>query len=98
MKESIMKNFFLLFFFGGFWSCEQYNKQIEIESPNADQIWLSDMNADTVLNILDIIALVNTILNAEYNANGDMNQDGFNNVVDIPVKSEKGRVGSPYVN
>lgn len=34
MKESIMKNFFLLFFFGGFWSCEQYNKPIEIESPN----------------------------------------------------------------
>ena len=34
MKESIMKIFFLLFFFGGFWSCEQYNKPIEIESPN----------------------------------------------------------------
>ena len=36
---------------------------LEIESPNDDQIWLSDINSDSTLNILDIIALVNIILN-----------------------------------
>ena len=37
-----------------------------------------------VLNVLDIVSLVDSILVAgEYNINADVNQDGFNNVLDV---------------
>ena len=44
---------------------------------------LGDLNNDNVINVLDIIATVNLILNAEYNNAGDMNQDNTINVLDI---------------
>ena len=34
MKKSIMQKFLFIVFFSGFWSCEQYNKPIEMKSPS----------------------------------------------------------------
>ena len=42
-----------------------------------------DVNADGVLNILDIILLVNIALSDEYNATVDFNNDGLVTVLDI---------------
>ena len=36
---------------------------LEIQTPYAEQFWLSDINGDEVLNILDIVSLVSIILN-----------------------------------
>ena len=45
---------------------------------------LGDLNNDGILNILDIVALVNIVLNdEEYNSNADLNSDGILNVLDI---------------
>jgi hypothetical protein len=44
---------------------------------------LGDINEDGILNILDIVALVNLVLAAEYNPMGDMNQDGNIDILDI---------------
>ena len=42
------------------------------------------VNNDGILNILDIVALVNIVLNdEEYNSNADLNSDGILNVLDI---------------
>ena len=44
------------------------------------------MNADETLNILDIVALVNIILNSgEPNPLGDMNGDGTLNILDVVI-------------
>ena len=43
-----------------------------------------DLNNDQIVNIVDIIQLVNTIVdNLGYNDLSDINQDGFLNVSDI---------------
>ena len=42
-----------------------------------------DLNDDGVINILDVVQLVNTILINEYSSNSDMNQDGIINILDI---------------
>jgi hypothetical protein len=44
---------------------------------------LGDINEDGILNILDIVALVNLVLAAEYNPMGDMNSDETLNIFDI---------------
>ena len=36
---------------------------LEIQIPDNNQIWLSDINSDQLMNILDIVALVSLILN-----------------------------------
>ena len=42
------------------------------------------MNSDGLVNVLDVVFLVNTILNDDdYIVLGDMNQDGVLNVLDI---------------
>ena len=50
---------------------------------------LGDVNADTFLNILDVVGIVNTILDIEANTHpvlgtilGDYNQDSFLNILD----------------
>ena len=35
---------------------------LEYVNPTENQIWLSDLNQDGILNVLDIISLVNIIL------------------------------------
>jgi hypothetical protein len=42
-----------------------------------------DVNADGILNILDVVLLVNMVLNDGYNASADINSDGVINVLDV---------------
>ena len=49
---------------------------------NNDIIY-GDINEDGDLNVLDIVALVNYVLEGEYNYDIDLNQDGGLNVLDI---------------
>ena len=42
-----------------------------------------DVNNDGVLNILDIIALANLILNDQYDWIGDINSDELINILDV---------------
>ncbi len=46
---------------------------------------LGDINGDGQINVVDIVAAVNLILNGQYDAIGDMNGDGSLNVVDIII-------------
>ena len=55
-----------------------------ISNDESEQYQLGDMNSDGLLNVLDVVSLVNTILNDDdYILFGDMNQDGVLNVLDI---------------
>jgi len=42
-----------------------------------------DVNADGVVNILDVVLLVNMVLNNEYNPSGDLNSDAVINILDV---------------
>ena len=42
-----------------------------------------DLNNDGSLDILDLVALANLILDDEFDLNGDMNGDGQLNILDI---------------
>ncbi len=45
---------------------------------------LGDLNEDSILNILDVILMINSILNNEvFNSLSDINQDGILNILDI---------------
>ena len=44
-----------------------------------------DLNGDGVIDILDLIALVNMILNDEYSIIADWNEDGVVNILDIII-------------
>jgi len=44
-----------------------------------------DLNGDGVIDILDLIALVNMILNGEYSIIADWNEDGVVNILDIII-------------
>ena len=55
-----------------------------ISNDESEQYQLGDMNSDGLLNVLDVVFLVNTILNDdEYILIGDMNQDNFLNILDV---------------
>ena len=41
------------------------------------------VNQDVVLNVIDVVQIVNSILSAEYNQLADLNQDGLLNVIDV---------------
>ena len=42
-----------------------------------------DLNQDELVNILDIVILVNSILSADYSLSADLNQDNLLNVLDV---------------
>ena len=42
-----------------------------------------DVNADGLINVLDVVLTVNLAVSGEYNENADMNSDGTVNVLDI---------------
>jgi len=42
-----------------------------------------DINADGVVNILDVVLLVNMVLSVEFEASADLNSDGVINVLDV---------------
>ena len=50
---------------------------------DSECINLGDLNADNIINVLDIVQIVSLILNSEYEINGDYNEDGILNVVDV---------------
>ena len=57
-------------------------QSITTETPNFHI--LGDVNDDGILNVLDVVLLVNTVLYSdEYNENADINSDGILNVLDI---------------
>ncbi len=49
----------------------------------ASPSFMGDLNNDGSLDILDLVALANLILNEEFDLNGDMNGDGQLNILDI---------------
>ena len=54
-----------------------------------DEGLLGDINTDGILNVLDIVALVNIILNGgNFNPSGDLNNDGNNNILDVVVLAD----------
>ena len=56
---------------------------------------LGDLNGDGQINVVDIVAAVNLILNGQYDAIGDMNGDGSLNVVDIIMVNQVLGLGTP---
>ena len=44
---------------------------------------LGDLNADGILDIIDVVAMVNTIISLTYDPLGDMNYDGIVDIIDI---------------
>ena len=46
---------------------------------------LGDINYDEVINILDVILIVNSIINDNSNSSFDLNSDGVNDILDIVV-------------
>ena len=46
-------------------------------------VLLGDSNDDGILNVLDVVAMVNLVLNDDYNEVADMNSDGTLNVLDV---------------
>ena len=47
------------------------------------EIELGDLNADGVLDIVDVIIMVDTIIALTYDPLGDMNNDGIVDIIDI---------------
>ena len=44
-----------------------------------------DVNADGVVNVLDVVLIINMVLNSEYTSTADINSDGVINVLDVVV-------------
>ena len=63
------------------WCYGEYESDVGVCEES--QYQSGDMNFDSIVNIQDIIAIINTILNNAYNPNGDMNNDSILNVLDI---------------
>ena len=60
----------------------QYAKKELIFSVLVDRI-MGDLNFDATIDILDIVILVNTIINDNYNLNADINNDNSIDVLDV---------------
>jgi len=49
-------------------------------------IMLGDINADSLINVQDVVILINIILgDADFTNAGDLNSDGINNVQDVVI-------------
>ena len=48
-----------------------------------DSFQTGDINADSEVNVLDVVMLINLVLTGEYIENGDLNQDSSLNILDI---------------
>ena len=44
---------------------------------------LGDLSGDGIVNVLDVVAMVNLVLNGGYDEVADMNSDGTLNVLDV---------------
>ncbi len=47
------------------------------------QYTIGDLNADSIINIQDIILMVNMVLSNEFDSSADLNSDGITNILDI---------------
>ena len=62
----------------------KYNTSFSIVLPvELNQNTFGDINNDSIINVLDVIALVNIIIDGENNSLADLNQDSFINIQDI---------------
>ena len=62
----------------------KYDTSFSIILPvELNQATFGDINNDSIINVLDVIALVNIVINGENNVLADLNQDGFINIQDI---------------
>ena len=62
----------------------KYNTSFSIVLPvEINQNTFGDINNDSIINVLDVIALVNIIIDGENNSLADLNQDSFINIQDI---------------
>ena len=50
---------------------------------NFENLFLGDLNQDSIVNVLDAILLVNLILDSSYLANGDINSDNILDILDL---------------
>ena len=55
----------------------------EGDSSECPEYLLGDINADGLLNILDLVIIANTILDNDYNEVGDLNSDDALNILDL---------------
>ena len=66
---------------------EEQREEGAIYYQGGDEIPYGDINEDTILNVVDIVAMVNHILGGELSTDeaerADINQDGIINVVDV---------------
>ena len=53
-----------------------------------DESLIGDLNLDSQLNILDLVALVNLILYDDYTSTADFNNDGATNILDVIILSD----------
>lgn len=53
------------------------------EGTLVEDIFYGDLNEDQLVNVVDIITLVNTILSSGFDPDGDMNQDCIANILDV---------------
>jgi len=59
------------------------NGVFRFELSNILTILNGDINGDDLINVIDVIATVNLVLNGEFNSLADLNNDGQINVLDI---------------
>tara|TARA_Y100001963_G_scaffold126091_1_gene178261 strand:- start:416 stop:4294 length:3879 start_codon:yes stop_codon:yes gene_type:complete len=59
------------------------NNYLNIIKTQAGEVGTGDINGDGGVNILDVVALVNIVLNGGYTEAGDMNGDGGVNILDV---------------
>ena len=63
---------------------DNYNPYaLEDDGTCADSTLLGDVNADGVINVLDVVMLIDFILNSEYIVLGDLNGDGNMDILDV---------------
>ena len=62
----------------GYWYCTE-------DCGGGSCIMLGDINGDNLINVIDVVSSVNTILQGSYNVTVDMNSDTSLNVVDVVI-------------
>ena len=69
----------------GYWYDNCYGGTYEIDNSYCEEsnYMQGDLNGDLIINVLDVIAIVDIILNQESSDLADMNGDGGVNILDI---------------
>ena len=69
----------------GYWYDNCYGGTYEIDNSYCEEsnYMQGDLNGDSIINVLDVIAIVDIILNQESSDLADMNGDGIINILDV---------------